>query len=478
MNYLSLGSLTAVILSMLICQDVLAQSAVSEPTAAKTTTIETTALDDYVHKVDPAFDWSVERRVERPTHTELVLDLTSQTWRKKGEVNRTTWHHWLTIVVPREAISDAAMLFITGGSNDKGPPEGMDERLLKIALVTRSVVAELKTVPNQPLSLNGETRERYEDDLLAASWVEFMKSGDPTWIVQLAMTKSAAAAMTAVQESLSEEESGDATHGWPAIKRFTVSGASKRGWTTWLTAVVDPRVVAIAPIVIDVLNIAPSMRHHHASYGFWSDSLGDYERAGLAESIGKPKGAAIRSIVDPYVYRNRLTLPKCLINAAGDQFFLPDSSRYYFDDLVGEKHLSYTPNASHSLQGSNALDTLVAFHASVVDDLERSTVTWTGGHDAAKHTIRCTAKPIEAVLWRAVNPKARDFRLETLGAAFKATPLEPNADGTYHVAIEAPAEGWSATFVRFAFDIGAPTPWRISTPVWVAPDVEPFAEAD
>lgn len=461
----------AVALSLLLNQNARAQSGIVDSIA-----IETTALDDYVNKVDSAFDWHVERRTQRTTHTELVVDLTSQTWRKSGEVNRTAWHHWLSIVVPKGCASDAALLFITGGSNDDGPPEAIGERLLKISLATGSVVAELRTVPNQPLSLNGESHDRYEDDLLAASWVEFMKTSDPTWIAQLAMTKSAVAAMTAVQEALSAEESGDATHDWPTINRFVVAGASKRGWTTWLTAAVDPRVVAIAPIVIDVLNISPSMRHHHATYGFWSDALADYESQGLADKLDQPEGSAIRSLIDPYHYRDRLTLPKCIINASGDQFFLPDSSRYYFDDLLGEKHLSYTPNASHSLSGSNALDTLVAFHASVVNDLERPTVTWTGGHEAAAHVVSCSAKPIEAILWRAVNPKARDFRLETIGEAYEAIPLEPDAKGVYRVAIEAPPEGWSATFVRFAFDIGAPRPWRVSTPVWVAPDVEPFVE--
>ncbi len=447
----------------------------AKPRVPLEATAKATPLDAYCAAEDPAFKWEVVKRYDGFGYTGLVVDLTSQKWRNSDEVSRPEWRHWLTIVIPNSAKSSTALLFVTGGSNEQEAPERADDRIMAVALATRTVVAELRTVPNQPLRIlhsDDPSRDRYEDDLLAASWMQFMATKDPTWLAQLPMAKSAVAAMTAVQEALLEEE------GAPTIEKFTVSGASKRGWTSWLAAAVDDRVAAVAPIVIDVLNIEPSMKHHYASYGFWSEALGDYEKQGLAERLTSPSSAAIRAIVDPYAYRERLTMPKCVINASGDEFFLPDSSRYYFDDLVGEKHLSYVPNAAHNLKDTKGFETLIAFHAAIAHDLPRPTLTWHSAYDSPKHTVECSRKPTEAVIWRAVNPEARDFRKMKIGDAYQPTPIEPDDAGVYHVPIEAPPEGFSATFAQFTFDIGAPVPLRVTTPVWIAPDVEPFAEKD
>ena len=70
-------------------------------------------------------------------------------------------------------------------------------------------------------------------------------------------------------------------------------------------------------------------------------------------------------------------MPKLMLNASGDQFFLPDSSQFYFDDLKGEKYLRYVPNTSHALDKSDALETLHAFYASVVNGTERPQIKWT-----------------------------------------------------------------------------------------------------
>ncbi len=126
----------------------------------------------------------------------------------------------------------------------------------------------------------------------------------------------------------------------------------------------DARVIAIAPAVIDMLNVEPSFVHHWRVYGAWSEAVKDYVEHGIMDWMGTPQFRALMRIEEPYEYRDRLTLPKFLLNASGDQFFLPDSSRFYFDDLRGETNLRYVPNASHSLDKTDALESVQAFYAS------------------------------------------------------------------------------------------------------------------
>jgi PhoPQ-activated pathogenicity-related protein len=125
------------------------------------------------------------------------------------------------------------------------------------------------------------------------------------------------------------------------VDQFVVAGGSKRGWTTWTTAAVDNRVIAIIPFVIDVLNMQPSMLHHYNAYGFWAPSVGNYTAFHIMDWNDTPEYQALLKIEEPYQYRQRFTMPKFIVNAAGDQFFLPDSSQFYFNDLPGVKYLRY-----------------------------------------------------------------------------------------------------------------------------------------
>ena len=107
----------------------------------------------------------------------------------------------------------------------------------------------------------------------------------------------------------------------------------------------DERVVGIVPIVFDVLNMEASMRHHFAAYGHFSQAVADYALHGILPRLGEEAVNELMWIADPYQYRHRVIVPKLILNATGDEFFLPDSSRFYWDELRGENYLRYVPNA-------------------------------------------------------------------------------------------------------------------------------------
>ncbi|HXT39529.1 MAG TPA: PhoPQ-activated pathogenicity-related family protein [Candidatus Angelobacter sp.] len=439
-------------------------------TADRTLLSPQTALDRYVATPDTNYMWRMVNTLKGDGYTTYVLDMTSQAWLTTNEVDRTLWQHWLTIVKPDQVTSSTGLLFISGGSNKSGAPSKADANFTTIATKTGTVTAELRNVPNEPLTFAGETQERTEDGIIAYTWDKFLRTGDEKWPARLPMTKAAVRAMDTITAFCASDVGGKV-----AVDKFFVSGGSKRGWTTWTTAAVDNRVIAIAPIVIDLLNIEPSFVHHWEAYGFWAPAIADYVALKIMDWSGTPEYRALMKIEEPYQYRARLGIPKFLINASGDQFFLPDSSQFYFNDLPGVKYLRYVPNADHGLKGSDAWQSLLACYNAVVKGGSLPEFSWTAGKDGSI-TVRSATRPAEATLWQATNEEARDFRLMTIGPAWKSTRIRAKGTGpfVYPARIGKPAKGWTAGFVELTFTNGTSAPFKFTTDVHVVPDVLPF----
>ena len=429
-----------------------------------------TALDRYIRKPDASYRYEFAGPLPCPGGcTASLLDMTSQTWRKPEEIDRTVWTHWVTVVRPAKVTSSTALLFITGGANDGRPRTTVDAMIATLANQSGAVVAEVRMVPNQPLVFAGESRKRTEDSFIAYTWDKYMRGGDEEWPARLPMTKAAVRAMDAVTDFCKSEKGG----AFP-VDKYVVSGASKRGWTTWTTGAVDKRVVAIAPLVIDMLNIQKSFIHHWRAYGFWAPSVGDYTEMKTMDWMGAKEYANLLKIEEPYNYLDRLTMPKYVINAAGDQFFLPDSSQFYWKDLKGEKLLRYVPNTDHSLRNSDAVESLVAWFQLIVGGAARPSYSWKVEKDGAIR-VKTTGKPTEVKLWQATNPDARDFRLEKIKAAYQGSVLTPDAKGQYVARVPKPAKGFSAYFVELTYPGPGKYALKVTTQVKVIPDIYPHA---
>ena len=427
-----------------------------------------TALDRYVSRATPEYDFEVINGFDNGKYRSRVVSMISQQWRSEREVDKPLWQHWLTITEPKHIKTRIGVLVISGGSSTDDPPRKVDPIIGTIAAATGAVIAELRAVPNQPLTFADAGTPRSEDDLVAYSWDKYLRTGDETWPLRLPMTKAVVRAMDTIT-ALSAQ--GGRT---PVIDRFVVGGTSKRGWTAWLTAAVDRRVLAVVPVVIDVLNVERSATHAYRVYGTWPPSLTSYEKMGIMDWLGTPQLEALLGIEDPYSYRHRLVVPKLIVNATGDQFFTPDSSQFYFDGLVGEKHLRYIPNTDHSLNGQtvNAAHTGLAFVNSLIAGAPRPTYDWRWDGDAIR--VHTKTMPISVKLWHAENPHARDFRLQTIGRAFHSTELIDQGSNTYVARLSRPAHGFTAGFVELTYAGLGEDVFTVTTGVRVRPDYLPF----
>jgi len=418
-----------------VCVFGLAAAGPRGPVAAEPDEEVPKAIFRYVERPEPVYGWRLVRSVVLPGGTVHALRLTSQKW------HGVVWEHALEVCVPTEAAASAhALLLVTGGSQPPKLPSKSDLALgLKLARLCGAPVAVLHQVPNQPL-LDG----RKEDDLISETWLKYLKTGDETWPLLFPMVKSAVKAMDAVQE-FSEQKLGR------RVERFVITGASKRGWTSWLTAVVDERLVGTAPMVIDVLNFRPQMKHQLDTWGQFSEQIHDYTSKGLVK-LGPetPRETRLRRMVDPYTYRKRLTLPKLVINGTNDRYWVVDATSLYWDDLLGPKYALFIPNAGHGLEGGHDLvvRTVAAFFRQVTAGKTLPQVEWRreDSPDRFRLVVTSRPRPEAARLWVA-RAETLDFR----EARWTAQSLD--AGERLVASVPRPASGHVAFYVELQFSL-------------------------
>ena len=431
-------------------------------------------LKDYVYQDDPAYTYRVIGQLPGEGYDAYFLNMDSQNWRSEEEVTPTLWNHWVTLIVPNQLTTTTANLTIVGGSFSTTPPDAEDLALfVPLATATGSIQVVISQVPGQRLQFADLDAPVREDALVAYSWRKSMETGDPTWAAYLPMTKAAVRAMDTAQDFVA------ASLGL-VVNDFIVTGFSKRGATAWLTAAVDPRVVAVVPGVFNVLHMADQFEHHFNSYGFYSDAVSDYEENGILQQIRSPEGELLEQLIDPISYKQALTMPHLLLNATGDEFFLPDASEFYVDDIPGETLQRIVPNTDHSMENGfeETVLGLIAWYQVQLYGVARPEIEWEL-EDNGELVVSSDQTPLVAKLWQANNPNARDFRLEILGdQAWSDTVISPDADGKYRVTVPPPAGGWSAYLVELTYPGMTGIPQTYTTSVFVTPDELPFEVED
>ena len=401
--------------------------------------------------------------------------LTSQ--QKIDSISPNEWTQRLTIFIPnkKQAQHKTALFYISGGINhpldttDRLVPDSMINELVK-----KHIVIVLQDIPNEYLTIAGQAKK--EDAIIAYTWQCFIKKPNiyTYYPLHIPMTVAARQAITIAQHILRKQ-------GY-RIQHFVVMGLSKRGWTTWLTGLADPRVIAIVPMVIDILDTTKQITHIHNVYGqHWPLALMDYYNANITK-YAEPNNPLytnylkLMQVEDPLTYLSNKyyhekisKIKKYIVNSSGDDFFTPDSSQFYYKKLPGIKALLYVPNSSHYIQASSEAaevsKSLLAFYNRVVNHHKFPRLTWI--HNDRSIILESSELPIKATLWIARNKITRDMRF-ACGITYK--PLTIVTYGkSIKVKIQAPKEGWQAAFIVLQYKDNL----LESTPVFITPNTFP-----
>ena len=426
------------------------------------------ALKHYIDNGDKSFAWEVRDSLRGENTTAYRLRMQSQTWRE------FKWIHELVVIVPDKLTNDEALIHISGGSADEktGEPNyhKWSDRLIGfmsgIASRCEAITAILWQVPRQPL-YGG----KYEDELVSFTFHNFQNDKDQTWPLLFPMTKSVIRAMDAIEEFSESRQL--------AVKaeRFVTNGISKRGWTTWLTAASeDKRVVAIAPMVIDILNMPVSVPYQRHMFGSYSIQIQDYVNLGLTEELVTPAGRELVAMIDPYSYRDKYTMPKMVFFGTNDEYWTVDAVKNYIDGIPGKKYISYTTNAGHGLGDKTAaVNALEAFFRQTIDGAKypRFDYNIKEGEGSATLTIKADKAHLENIIVWEAESENKDFRQ----SKFIPTELGISGKSKAKVTVKYPTKGYKAFLVmaKYKHPNGG-EPYNITTRMFTADADEVFDE--
>lgn len=403
-----------------------------------TVTVIRADLASYIARPEPKSEWKLVEKSELGDCQVFTLSLTSQEWQ------RILWQHDLAVILPKDATVKDRMFLLNNGGRMK---PGVAQYGVMLASKMKVPVAILLGIPNQPL-FDGMR----EDVLIAETLVRYLDTKDASWPLLFPMVKSVVKSMDAVQE-LSAKEWGT------KVEKFIIGGASKRGWTSWLTAASDPRVMAITPMVIDVLKMPEQMAHQVECFGGPSEQIKPYVARNLVPLPDTAEAKQLWAWLDPWTYRAKYTMPKLIVLGANDRYWAPDALNLYWDDLPGPKYISYTPNAGHDLVAvgadgkkttpMRAIEATAAFTRHQLTGQPMPELTWKHDDSDGKMRLVVTSSPApkSVNVWRCSGP-TKDLR----SARWESRPVEMK-DGRAEILEPKPESGVVSFFADCAFEI-------------------------
>mmetsp|Transcript_101649 Transcript_101649/g.282926 ORF Transcript_101649/g.282926 Transcript_101649/m.282926 type:complete len:531 (+) Transcript_101649:48-1640(+) len=341
--------------------------------------------------------------------TGYILNMTSQRWQTRKRVDFPVWWHTLVVIVPQnlqikdwatielnfgihkrdgeliridnrhvhEPVQDAmqSSVEINSGNLERHLPELKQavQQAAFLAARTRAASASLLNLPNAEETFADDpvSTRRAGDYLKAFTYADFLDHPDePERIMDLPTAKAVVRAMDTVAAF---------TATLPAmspVTRFGVTGYSKLGTATWITAAADERVKAIVPVAIyltfatlptlmpppeNALSSAAAGLERQAAYVAPESAESPYLPVAL--SMATSEFHRLLTIIDPLYFSSRLGLPKLVIMAANDavvgQFEFQVTE--LLPQLRGRSAYNLVPNCEHDASLMRSLPSIAAF---------------------------------------------------------------------------------------------------------------------
>ncbi|WP_313710376.1 PhoPQ-activated pathogenicity-related family protein [Pseudomonas sp.] len=404
-------------------------------------------------------------QASEPGYAFRRLQMVSQVWEPAPVLEPRRWEHNVELHIPGNAVPGKALLVVNNGVRH-GPEQTPDyarEALREVALKAQMAVVMISDVPNQYVTFADVENPLREDDAVAHTWAHSLRGAAPELPLHVPMAAAASRAMDLAEQELGKQGL--------TVDRFIITGASKRGWSAWLTALADERVMAIVPSVIDVADTSGMLAGLRKRYGgHWPLALGSYQQAGVLQQLGTPAFERLMAMMDPMQYLNeegqRLAIPKYLVSASGDDFFAPDPVTDYQQRLPGVTSLRVLPNSDHGGVRQAVVSTLVPAVTRLRDGKQLPSVQVSASGQAGQMLVEFSEPPVAVKVWTASNRQDRDFRY-ACGVRYQSETLAPRQHFTLQRT--APAAGWQAQFVEAKFADG----FIATSPVSVLPQTYP-----
>jgi PhoPQ-activated pathogenicity-related protein len=211
----------------------------------------------------------------------------------------------------------------------------------------------------------------------------------------------------------------------------------------------------------------------------WKDysiQIEDYVKLGIPQTARSEKGQAITTMVDPYSYRKKLTMPKLLIMGTNDEYWTVDAIKHYIDSIPGQNFVHYVPNVGHDLgDKKQALAALSAFFGATVANKAYPVCQPDLTYGKKGITLKVKASPdvlVDAVLW-STHSADTDFRDEK----WEGKRLGLKKKSSVITSIQSyPPDGYRAFYLDLKYKDSNGGEYTKSTRMYVADNDEVFVK--